>query len=194
MTTTDAIDALAVRYGVETIPESPDLRFRRQGGPPEPEARPLLEAVKANKAAVLNELARWDEGRERRRLEAAFTWADEISTPGCWAWCHEHRRDLWDELDAAFDAIDTAFGEADPCTLVPAFVRFGEVIRAAVEAHRREAQSAEREQAGREYVAAKARTGALEPRSRNRARAPRTRQPACPNPPRTTAQPVGARC
>jgi hypothetical protein len=146
--------------------EARDFRFRRNGDdelryntPKGAVTAEDAEFLTAAKPDVLRLIEEWDEESQKERLSGAYDWADRTTPPGCWAWCCRHRRDLrlaYDEIDVA---ICDAFQERDAAGLADALHRFGDLVRAAVQAFRG-APDVEREQAGREYVEARARTAA----------------------------------
>jgi hypothetical protein len=81
----------------------------------------------------------WDEIRASESRAAIFGWASRETPPGCWAWAYEHRPDLVRALNGALLALDMVFVEPDTRRLNEALVRFGEIVRSAVKAYRKEA-------------------------------------------------------
>jgi hypothetical protein len=167
--------ALGVAHRVGQL-EAADVHFRRNGERLHyNEPAGLLtehdhEFVRRSKPEVLRLIEEWDEEAQRERLDGAFDWADRTTSPGCWAWCCRYRPDQRAAYDEVDDAICDAFQEKDTAALADALHRFGGLISSAVEAYR-EASPLEREQAGREYVQARACTR-----------------------PSTTPEPAGASC
>ncbi|MGH7563542.1 MAG: hypothetical protein ACREK5_03850 [Gemmatimonadota bacterium] len=135
MTVQEALEELAVEYGVEAITHPGIIRLRRGDGSAPPLASlPVWRVVRKRQRDpdLIAELQAWDEAREWSRRSAAFRWATATTPAGCWTWASEQRPDLWDELDTAFGAIAAAFSEADPYTLSLALLRFRGVILAAI--------------------------------------------------------------
>lgn len=111
-------------------------------------------------APAIRAAGSWDDARAHRRLRDAFDWADRVSERGCWAWCLEYRPSRRDELDAALDAINLAFGECDPALLANALRRFQSVVRHAVAAYMEESRPEDRERARRQQRTARERSAA----------------------------------
>ncbi|MGH7563734.1 MAG: hypothetical protein ACREK5_04855 [Gemmatimonadota bacterium] len=156
MTVQEALERLAVEYGVEAIAHPARVELcRGDGSAPPLESLPIWRVVRKRQRdpELIAELHTWDEARESGRRSAAFRWAGRVTPAGCWSWASTHRPDLpdeldlRDELDAAFDGIHAAFGEADPYTLSLALLRFRGVVLAAIAAYEATSRTAEREAA-----------------------------------------------
>jgi hypothetical protein len=135
--------------GVEVIPKPPSsIRLRYSRGPELPdEARPLIEALRGQKETALATLMRWDETREREKLEVAFDWADaeprQRGIPWADAW-EDRPPELGDAMNQALDAIDDAWEHQDPAALVAALEGFRRVVTAILNAYERAIQEGER--------------------------------------------------
>lgn len=124
-----AIDRLR-ELGFELIPEPPDIRLRWPPGPEPPEARVLLEELRANKPAALAELSLWDEATERKRRGAAFEWA--VREPRRWAAAWEAAPpEIRPFLDESFDRAAAAWRARDVgahCAALDEFCRVVSVV------------------------------------------------------------------
>lgn len=75
----------------------------------------------------------WDPVYARSQLEAAWSWADAQTPPGCWTGLPRNvRQDLQDKLDTIFDALDEAFREEDAGALEAALMQFRALVLSAV--------------------------------------------------------------
>jgi hypothetical protein len=145
MTTAGEVLNCLQDLGFELIPAPPSIRLRYSLGPePPPEARPLIEALRAHKAEALAELSRrstdgshlkvrppWDDAAEKGRLDDAFDWADAeprrrgIAWPDAWEALPVELRAFMDE---ALDAIDAAWTRRDVVAHSAALEEFRRVV------------------------------------------------------------------
>lgn len=125
-------------------PDRIGFRFAGEGEPP-PEARPLLQELRENKAEALTALekhtpGRWDDAWERARLEAVLSWCDQaapargVGWSDCMAFVRVSRPELLESLNAALASIDAAHIGRDLRRHIAALAELQRAVLAIVEA------------------------------------------------------------